>query len=86
MTLTSFLSTAAALAAVLTLIVLCGRIAPRMRFVRQGRDASGRLGLVGSLALDPGRRLLLVQCDGRCVLLLAGQQDQVIGWLPEHGS
>jgi hypothetical protein len=27
---------------------------------------------------------LLVRCDSRCVLLLTGQQDQVVGWLPEQ--
>jgi flagellar protein FliO/FliZ len=37
-----------------------------------------------SIALDPRRRLHLVQCGHRQVVLLTGGgQDLVIGWLPE---
>ncbi|RAI57314.1 hypothetical protein DOO78_19710 [Roseicella frigidaeris] len=46
-----------------------------------------RLALAESLALDPRRRLLLVRCDGRELLLLTGgSQDAVIGWLPGPGA
>ena len=45
---------------------------------RQGRH----LVLRESLALDPRRRVHLVECGDRRVLLLTGgQQDVVIGWL-----
>lgn len=47
----------------------------------------GRLMAVQSLALDSRRRLHLVACDGRQVLLLTGgAQDVVVGWLPAAGE
>ena len=54
----------------------------------RGRSRPGhRLALAESLALDPRRRLLLVRCDGRELLLLTGgSQDAVIGWLPGPGA
>ena len=83
MTLTSLLTAAATLAAVLLLVVFSGRLA-RMTRLNRGAAAPGkRLRVQESLALDPRRRLLLIQCDGRSVLLLTGTQDQVVGWLPE---
>jgi flagellar protein FliO/FliZ len=39
--------------------------------------------------LDGRRRLVLVSCDGRTLLLLTGgPQDVVLGWLPagQHGA
>ena len=52
----------------------------RGRVVRA--PGSGRLALVHALALDPRRRLHLVRCDDRHVLLLTGgAQDVVVGWL-----
>ena len=85
MTIPSLLLAAAALAAVLLLVLLSGRLARMTRFARPG-GAAGRLSVQGSLALDPRRRLLLVRCDGRSVLLLTGPQDQVVGWLPEASA
>ncbi|MBN8891274.1 MAG: flagellar biosynthetic protein FliO, partial [Rhodospirillales bacterium] len=42
-----------------------------------------RLAVARTLALDPRRRLHLVRCEGRQVLLLTGgAQDIVVGWLP----
>ena len=84
MSFTSRLLAVAALAAVLLLALLSGRLARMTRFARPG--GGGRLCVQGSLALDPRRRLLLVQCDGRSVLLLPGPQDQVVGWLPEASA
>ena len=84
MTFTSLLPAAGALAAVLAAIVLFGRLAKAVPFIRRTGQVTSRLGLVDSLTLDPRRRLLLVQCDGRCVLLLTGQQDQVVGWLADR--
>jgi hypothetical protein len=39
------------------------------------------------MALDSKRRLCLVTCDGRPLLLLiGGAQDIVVGWLPAEGA
>ncbi|MBK1661981.1 hypothetical protein CKO45_27700 [Paracraurococcus ruber] len=55
-----------------------------LRARRGGPGAPGRrLAVAEALALDPRRRLLLVRCDDRELLLLTGGgQDAVIGWLP----
>jgi flagellar protein FliO/FliZ len=83
MSLTTVLTAAAALLAVVLLAVLAGRAA---RATGLGKRAAGaRLHLEESLALDARRRLLLVRCDGRQVLLLTGPQDRVVGWLDEPG-
>ncbi|GGC61653.1 hypothetical protein GCM10011504_44850 [Siccirubricoccus deserti] len=75
-----WLQAAAALAVVLLLIWLTGRA------FRAGGGAprtGRRLAVQEVLALDPRRRLLLLRCDGREVLLLTGGgQDTVVGWLP----
>ena len=77
-TLTAF----AALAVVLGLVWLASRaarwggLAPRQTGVR-------RLAVQDVIALDARRRLTLVRCDDRTVLLLTGgAQDLVVGWLP----
>jgi len=45
--------------------------------------APGRLGIRAVCPLDPRRRLILIQCDGREGLLLTGPSgDQFLGWLP----
>lgn len=71
----------AALAAVLGVIVLAGRGA---RVLRLGQPAAGRRLVLGEvLALDRTRRLQLVSCDGREILLLIGSgSEQVVSWLP----
>ncbi len=70
-----------ALAVVLGLVVLAGRIA-RASGLAPRLGAPGRVALVQGLALDARRRLHLVRCDGRHVLLLTGgAQDVVVGWL-----
>ena len=77
----SILSAIAALAAVLALIWLAGRAA---RFGGlANRPATGRSLVVQDvIALDTRRRLHLVKCEGRRVLLLTGGgQDVVVGWL-----
>ena len=77
-----WLQAAGALAAVLVLSALlprglrAGGLAPR-----SGR----RLAVQEVLAVDARRRLLLLRCDGREVLLLTGgAQDAVLGWLPRR--
>jgi flagellar protein FliO/FliZ len=73
-----------ALAALLVPLLLGSR-------VMSGRGPAGRpgrrLGITEVIALDARRRLVLVRCDGREVLLLTGGgQDAVLGWLPERPS
>ena len=82
MTLPPILIAVLALALVLALILLAGRIARfGLRVPRPGPE--GRLKLEQVLALDPRRRLHLVKCDDKHVLLLTGgAQDVVVGWLP----
>ena len=86
MTTYSLLSAVAALAAVLLLVLLAGRLLRMTRFARPGSDAGARLRIEEHLALDPRRRLVLVRCDGRSVLLLTGPQDRIVGWLPERSA
>jgi len=81
----TILTAAAALGAVLGIIVLAGRGA---RMLRLNRPTTGRrLVLSEALALDRTRRLQLVLCDGRELLLLTGgSADQVVAWLPASQS
>ena len=81
---TAWITAAAALAGVVALILLAARLARRGGFAPQG---TGRLRVEESLPLDTRRRLVLVRCDRRAVLLLTGgAQDQVVGWLPEDAA
>jgi len=80
--LSTILTAAAALAAVIGLILLAARLARSGALPRRG---GGSLASRDVLALDAGRRLHLVRCEGRDVLLLTGgPQDVVVGWLPER--
>ena len=83
MPLQTSLTAAAALAAVVVLILLAGRMAPRLVLARGGAS-SRRLVVREATALDARRRLHLVACDGRELLLLTGgPNDVVVGWLPD---
>lgn len=78
------LTSAGALAAVLLPLLLVAWLL-RIRHRGHGRGAGRRLAIEEALALDTRRRLLLVRCDGRELLLLTGgSQDAVVGWLPER--
>lgn len=69
------------LIAVLGLILTAGRVA-RGVFRTPRLSDGGRMSLVQVLAVDPRRRLHLVRCDNRHVLLLTGGgADLVVGWL-----
>jgi flagellar protein FliO/FliZ len=69
-----------ALAAVLALIWTLARGA---RAFGLAPAVGKRLQTAEMLPLDGKRRLVLVRCDGREVLLLVGgPQDTVVGWLP----
>ncbi|TCZ53681.1 hypothetical protein EXY23_24335 [Roseicella aquatilis] len=74
-----------ALLAVLALVLAAARGA---RALGLGRPVPGqgggarRLALLESLALDPRRRLLLVRCDDRELLILTGGAQEVVQPLP----
>jgi len=82
--LSTILSAATALAAVVGLILLAARFVRTRPPIPLG---AGSLAAVAVLALDQGRRLHLVRCAGRDVLLLTGgPSDLVVGWLPDSGA
>ncbi|WP_419898086.1 hypothetical protein [Roseomonas sp. USHLN139] len=77
----------AALILVLALVLLAARAARRFGLAPgmpgPPRGADRRLMLVESLALDTRRRLLLLRCDGRELLLVTGgPQDLFLQELP----
>ncbi len=83
----SLLTALAALIFVVCAICLAGRL---LRFARSATSApmGKRLAITDSLALGPRRRLLVIRCDGKDLLLLTGgTQDLMLGWLarPEAG-
>lgn len=78
---TSLLTAFIALAAVIGLVVLAGRVA---RATGLARSRIGqRLSLRETMAIDRTRSLRIVSCDGRELLLLVGGgSDVLLGWLP----
>ena len=69
-----------ALLVVLLLVAGAGRAARAAGLVQL--TSSARLRVVEKLSLDPRRRLLLLRCDGRDLLLLTGpHNDLVVGWI-----
>lgn len=80
---TQLVTAIVALLGVLGLILLIARVARRVGVGSQ-QPGGRRLRLEESLPLDARRRLVLVRCEGRGLLLLTGgATDQVVGWLPE---
>lgn len=76
-----------ALAGVIGLILLARRAAVLLPGLIPPAGAAGPLRLEQALALDARRRLLLVRCGPRRLLLLTGgAQDQVVGWLDPPDS
>ena len=78
-----------ALAAVLALVILAGRVARLTGFARAAfprhRAGSQRVLLQDTLALDRTRRLHVIRCNGQDVLVLTGgPTDVLIGWLPKN--
>ena len=72
----------AALLAVLALI-WAGQAVLRWRW-RLPAPGARRLRLTETIALDPKRRLHLVACDGRGLLIeTGGPHDLFLGWLPD---
>jgi flagellar protein FliO/FliZ len=79
---TSLLTAAAALAAVLALIWLAGRAARVVGWARRPAAGGRLLSVEDVIALDARRRLHLVRCADRRVVLLTGVgQDLVVGWI-----
>ncbi len=68
--------TLAALGGVLALIAATQYLLRRAGGLRHG--GAGRLRMIESLAIDPRRRLVLAQLDGRDVLLLTGGASDVL--------
>jgi flagellar protein FliO/FliZ len=82
---TSILTAIAALIAVLALIWLAGRLARFGGMAQRAPRTSRVLAVQDVLALDARRRIHLVKCGQRRVLLLTGgAQDIVIGWLDKE--
>ncbi len=78
---TSIITAVAALIAVLGLIWLAGRAA-RFGGMARRPATGGLLSVQDALALDARRRLHLIKCGDRRVLLLTGgAHDVVVGWL-----
>ena len=76
----SLLTTGVALGAVLCAILLAAHFLRRTGLAGPGAQ---RLRLQETLALDRTRRLYLIACDGREMLVLAGPAgDAPIEWIP----
>jgi flagellar protein FliO/FliZ len=77
----NWLTAGLALLFVLGLILLLARLLRATGLAPQ--TAGQRLKLQEVLALDARRRVIILRCDGREVLLLTGgPQDLCLGWLP----
>ena len=86
----NIMPTLGALLAVLALILLAGRLAKMTNVARilpcRPRH-SARLRILDTLALDRARRLHIIRCDGRDLLLLTGgPSDLKVSWLPTTGD
>ena len=81
LSLANWLTAGIALLFVLGLILLLARL---LRATGLAPQAAGqRLKLQEALALDARRRVIILRCYGREVLLLTGgPQDLCLGWLP----
>jgi flagellar protein FliO/FliZ len=74
-------------AALIGVLALIGLLARVLQFGGwRPAPRSGRTLIVReTVALDPRRRLHLVQCaDRRVILLTGGSQDVVVGWVPDR--
>lgn len=77
----SFLTAATALGAVICAILFAAYVLRRTGFARPA--GSTRLQLREMLPLDRTRKLYLVTCDGRDLLMVAGPAgDTLVGWVP----
>ena len=75
----------AALAAVVLLALVAARAVRAAGLARVSTRPGGtaRLTIEDTIAIDRSRRILLVRCDDRELLLLAGPTTEtILGWLP----
>lgn len=81
MTTASILSALGVLAGIVGLVLIAGRVVSRLPLT--AKFGAGRiLVLRESIVLDPRRRVHLLQCGQRQVVLLTGgSQDIIIGWM-----
>ena len=78
-----------ALAALAGVVLLAAAVLRALRAATGAGQPGGRrrLAVQEVLPLDPKRRLVLVRCDGRDLLLLTGGAgDMSLGWLPAPGD
>jgi flagellar protein FliO/FliZ len=79
-----------ALTGATALIAILGGLVLTLRGARAAglaHRAGRRLTVMEAVALDTRRRVVLLRCDGRGLLLLTGgPQDLVLGWLPAPGT
>ncbi|MFN6264985.1 MAG: hypothetical protein ACK45D_01920 [Alphaproteobacteria bacterium] len=81
----NLLTAGLALLFVLGLILLLARLLRATGLAPQ--TAGQRLKVQEVLALDARRRVIILRCDGREVLLLTGgPQDLCLGWLPPRNE
>jgi flagellar protein FliO/FliZ len=85
LSLANWLTAGIALLFVLGLILLLARL---LRATGLAPQTGGqRLKLQEALTLDGRRRVIILRCDGRDVLLLTGgPQDLCLGWLPPRNE
>lgn len=82
----SILLAVAALVAVLALI-RASQLLARRAGLAMPSGTGRRLVIIEQIAIDPRRRLLMIGCDGRTLLLLTGgAQDVPLGWVDPSGT
>lgn len=82
-----FSEMASALAVVIGLIWIGTRLVQFFDLAARVRGGGESLQVEEMLALDGRRRLYLVRCiDRRLILLTGGEHDQVVGWMPRAGE
>ncbi len=78
----SILVAMVSLAAIIAFLVLGMRLM-RQRMMSAGTQSTRALKLCETLPIDPKRRIHLLDCEGRKVLVMTGGGgDRVIGWVP----
>ena len=83
MSLSALSGATAALALVIGLIWIGSRGVQFFGLASRVHGGGKSLQIEETIALDARRRLYLVRCvDRRLVLLTGGERDQVVGWMP----
>lgn len=84
----TWLQAAAALGAVLLLIWGAARMLRASPLGASAARAGRRLRVEETLAIDPRRRVHVLRCGGRGLLLLTGAagETRLLGWLPDDAA